>query len=62
MDGPAGQDKLTGTRETDRAWFLFAEQCGGCSCESNQIVSEERCAEFDADHFGRLAANMTEIQ
>ncbi len=37
MHGPAGENELTGTREADRARFLFATQCGrGCRQPNKQ--------------------------
>ena len=62
MDGPAGENELTDTRETDRAWFLFAPQCRRCCRQPDKIIGQKRGAKFNANHLRRLAANVPQIQ
>ena len=50
MHGPAGENELTGTRETDLARFLLAPQCRRCGRQPDEIISQERRAKFNPKH------------
>ena len=59
---PRGQEILACAREADLAWLFVVQQGRAGGSDANQIVGQDRRPDFAANHLGRLAANMSEIQ
>lgn len=59
---PRGQHILAGAREADLAGAFVMQQRGCRRSRANEILAENRCPHFAANHGRRLAAQVTQIQ